>query len=554
MILYIDLETNMAHDTIWCAAYAIDDGDPVVTEDASVVRGLVARANKVVNHNLIGFDAPLLEQLWDVKVPFQKMQDTLVMSRLHDPCKDGGHSLAAWGTALGCNKGDFRDYDAGFSDEMAEYAKQDIVVTRKVYKNLLKVLKDDDFSDESIKLEHQVAYILKKQEQHGVMFDIFNALKLRDSLNLRMIDIEIEMQEAFPPIITPRIGKRGKPLSDHVEVFNPGSRQQIAKRLEGLGVKFTQQTDKGRAKVDEKVLAGIERPEARLIAEYLMLQKRVGLVDQWINYCKPTHRIHGGVITNGAVTGRMTHRTPNMAQVPSCSAPYGEQCRELFIVPKGYKLVGIDAAALELCMLAHYMNDPTFTTAVVSGKKEDGTDVHTVNMKAAGLPTRDLAKTFIYALLYGAGPGKIGRIAGGDYATGEELMSRFMENMPKLKDVLVMAKAKGREARMMIDGLDGRQLRIRSEHSALNTLLQGAGAIVMKKALVLFYNSLVSRKIPANFVLNVHDEWQLEVQEDYAEQVAQLGIEAIKKAGVDLRLACALDGEAKIGNNWAETH
>lgn len=554
MILYLDLETNMAHDTIWCAAYAVDDGEAEVTQDPAVLRSLVLKATKVVNHNLIGFDAPLLETLWDITVPFQKMVDTLVMSRLFDPCREKGHSLEAWGEELRCPKGDFRDYDAGFSAEMAEYAKQDIVVTRKLYKHLENLLKDEEFSADSIKLEHQVAYVIKRQEQHGVLFDIFKALALRDKLNLRMLEIEAEMQIVFPPIVTPRVGKKGKPLSDHVENFNPGSRQQIAKRLEGLGVKFTQKTETDRPKVDEKVLAEIDRPEAKLIAEFLMLQKRLGLVDQWIKCCTKSCRIHGRVITNGAVTGRMTHRNPNMAQVPSCSAPYGNECRELFIVPPGYKLVGIDAAALELCMLAHYMDDADFTSAVVSGKKEEGTDVHTMNMKAAGLATRDQAKTFIYAFLYGAGPGKIGRIAGGDYTAGMELIDTFMENMPKLKDVVKTAKAKGSQTRKMILGLDGRQLRIRSVHSALNTLLQGAGAIVMKKALVIFRNSLVTRKIPANCVLNVHDEWQLEVQEDYAEEVARLGIEAIKRAGVELGLKCPLNGEAKIGTNWAETH
>jgi DNA polymerase I-like protein with 3'-5' exonuclease and polymerase domains len=203
-------------------------------------------------------------------------------------------------------------------------------------------------------------------------------------------------------------------------------------------------------------------------------------------------------------------------------------------------------------MLAHYMRDEDFTKSVSEGTKDLGTDVHTRNMRAAGLDTRDQAKTFCYALLYGAGPGKIGSIVNGGYAEGQQLMSRFMASMPKFAQL--KSKVDRIASTGWLPGLDGRQMRIRSAHSALNTLLQGAGAVVMKKALVLFHNELTKAKLNVQMVANVHDEIQLECSEEDAERVGKMGVEAIKAAGEALGLRCPLDGEYKVGNSWKETH
>ena len=175
-----------------------------------------------------------------------------------------------------------------------------------------------------------------------------------------------------------------------------------------MGVTFTEETEKGSTIINEKVLEGIDLPEAKLIARYLMLQKRISQVSSWFDVVKPDGRVHGRVITNGAVTGRMTHISPNMAQVPNSGSEYGSECRELWTVEPGNKLVGIDASGLELRMLAHYMKDARYTDEILNG------DIHTANQKAAGLLNRNTAKTFIYAFLYGAGAAKIGAIVGSD--------------------------------------------------------------------------------------------------------------------------------------------
>ena len=405
----------------------------------------------------------------------------------------------------------------------------------------------------SVELEHQVAAIIHKQERHGFRFDEEKGRILLAQLSGEVADIEGELQSVFPPIVEERVSeKTGKPLKTKVTPFNPGSRQQIAERLQGLGVKFTQETEKGSTIVNEKVLEGIDLPEAKLIARYLMLQKRISQVSSWFDVVKPDGRVHGRVITNGAVTGRMTHHSPNMAQVPSSGSEYGKECRELWTVEVGNKLVGADASGLELRMLAHYMQDKAYIKTVCEGKQEDGTDVHTMNMKAAGLTSRNQAKTFIYAFLYGAGAGKIGSIIGGSSAEGHQLMTRFLRNTPALealKEVVSNAATKG-----WVRGLDGRHLMVRSEHSALNTLLQGAGAIVMKKALVILQKKINCGIINASFCANVHDEWQIEVPQEDAERVGKMAVESIEEAGKHFNLRCPLTGEYNVGNTWKDTH
>ena len=275
-----------------------------------------------------------------------------------------------------------------------------------------------------------------------------------------------------------------------------------------------------------------------------MYQKREAQIKSWLKVLGEDNRVHGFVIPNGTITGRMTHRDPNMAQVPNLSSPYGKECRECWIVPYGYKLVGIDASQLELRMLAHYMNDGEYTNEIING------DIHTANQKLAGLESRNQAKTFIYALLYGAGDEKLGTVVGGGSKVGAGLRQSFFDNLPSFRDLkrrVSTASEKG-----FLKGLDGRKIFVRSEHSALNTLLQGAGAIVMKQALLLFEESISNLK--ARIVANVHDEWQVEVHEEIADLVGELGVEAIIDAGEVLELKCPLDGEYNVGNNWAETH
>jgi DNA polymerase I-like protein with 3'-5' exonuclease and polymerase domains len=542
----IDIETDDLKATqIWCAVTQdVNSGEVKVWKSANGLQEYIGKQSVLIGHNIIGFDLPVLKKLWNLNTESIQVKDTLVMSRLLNPVIEKGHSLDAWGVRLGLKKGDFSDFANGLSEDMVEYCIQDVKITVELYNRLRTDLLE---WGESVDLEHEVATIVKEQEENGFKLDVPKAMSLLSAWQLELSTIEDELQEIFKPIVTERFSeKTGRRLKDKVEVFNPGSRKQIAERLVALGWKPTKFTEKGAIIVDEKVLQTVKRPEAASLLRFLLLQKRVAQVKSWIENVDEGGRVHGQVRTNGAITGRMTHSNPNMAQVPRVGTPYGEECRSVWTIEDGNVLLGADASGLELRMLAHYMNDDNYTKEILEG------DIHTKNMEAAGLTQRDQAKTFIYAFLYGAGPAKIGAIVGGGEREGKKLIESFLSNTPALQKL--RDKVNRLAEKEWLPGLDGRRLIVRSQHAALNTLLQGAGAIVMKQALILLHRKIINGKINARFVANIHDEWQIETTTEDADTVGFLAVQSIRQAGIRLRLRCPLDGEFKVGLNWAATH
>ena len=524
----------------------------------------------IIGHNILGFDSPIVEKFLGVTFKQHEIIDTLTLSRLYNPQLEDGHSLKAWGERLKFPKGDHDDWTK-LTPEMIKYCEQDCDVTHKVYDLLTERL--EKFGDTSVTLEHEVQKVIAKQTENGWLLDQRKCVDLLARLKQRKMEIEDEVHEKFKPLpvfikeITPKYNKDGrlstvglKFLSDcdrgfvsgsfsriDWPEFNLGSRQQIGRYLQFFGWKPETYTEKGNVIVDEAVLSKVKKiPEASLIAEYLLVQKRMAQIDSWLEGVEEDGRVHGYVNPIGAVTGRMTHSSPNMAQVPASYSPYGGECRSCWVVPKGYKLVGVDASGLELRMLAHYMDDKEYTHEVING------DIHTVNQNSAGLTTRDNAKTFIYAFLYGAGDAKIGSVVGGNSRDGAKLKKKFLDNTPSLRDL--RERVERSSQRGYLKGLDGRKLIIRSAHASLNTLLQSAGAIIMKKALTLLNEYAILHSIDYKFVGNIHDEFQAEVREDQVDNFGWLAVECIKSAGLKFNLRCPLDGEYKIGNNWAETH
>ncbi len=529
-------------------------------------------ANKLIGHNIVGFDIPMVEKFGGVKLGGKTVVDTLVLSRLFNPIREGGHSLEVWGSKLGLPKIEFEDYQ-NYSTDMLNYCVRDVQLNTLVFEQLKKESKG--FSKDSVDLEHELARILKQQEVNGFLFNDKEAELLLADLREKMGNIEREVHEVFKPKmidlkeVKPKLKQDGtlskQGLTDEeyeervktkditpfmrrkLQEFNLGSRKQIGEYLVEFGWKPKKFTPIGQPMVDERTLANIkEIPEARLIAKYLLLQKRIAQIDSWFEAQEDDSRVHGFVIPNGTITGRMAHRNPNMAQVPSLKSPFGKECRSCWIVPEGYKLVGIDASGLELRMLAHYMKDEEFTNEIING------DIHTFNQKLAGLESRDQAKTFIYALIYGAGDAKLGSVVGGSKRDGQRLRQHFFDNRPTFK--ALGDKVRRASQKKYIKGLDGRKIFVRHPHASLNTLLQGGGAIVMKRALAMLDSLITLQTLDARFVANIHDEWQMEVKEDLVDFVGNLAVDCIKTAGNYYNLLCPMDGEYKVGDNWSETH
>ena len=543
----LDIETDGFDPShIWCVGTEdVDTGETrlFLESDRLKFREFMRDVEEVLGFNVLQFDLPILDNLWGVRVPVDQVTDVLILCQLEQPGREGGNSLEAWGGRLRFPKMDMEkeDFYRGYTEDMGIYCMNDVRLTVKLYHHITSVM-SGRFSKDSIRLEHQVKAITSRQEVNGFYLDEFKAMSLSADFSERLTDITEKMQEIFPP--------KEIQLKTKVkyEPFNPGSRKQIAERLMERGWVPEKHTEKGNVVVDETTLASIDMDEAKVLAEYLMLQKRAAQVKSWLEAINPkTNRVHGRVLTLQTITGRMAHASPNMAQVPAVYSPYGAECRGCWTVPSDKKaLVGIDASSIELRMLCHYMKDEDYTTQVVSG------DIHTYNQQLAELPSRDQAKTFIYALLYGAGAAKIGSIIGKGAAEGQQIMDRFFLNLSSFQDL--KTKVNKAAERGWIAGLDKRTLHIRTVHASLNTLLQGGSAILMKRALVIFDKLIKEQGLNAIFVANVHDEWQLEVDKDHGDVVGKLGVDAIKRAGDYYKLRCPLDGEYKVGTSWAETH
>jgi hypothetical protein len=603
---------------------------------------LLMEQDRLIGHNIIRFDIPAIQKIypWFRVGRNTEIRDTLVMTKLRWPnlgeidkmaikkgkrppefptWMTGRHSLKAWGLRLGVLKKDYEGVWHSFTQEMEEYAAQDPVTNKALWDKCM----EHPVAAEAEELEQRVQHLIAMQVAYGFEFDVAAAEDLERILRGRKAELMDELREAFPPwyepvkkkgeieVFVPKANNRklgytkGVPLTKTKLVsFNPGSRVQIANRLRTLyewqPIEFT---DSGQPKVDETTLASLDHiPQAATLIDYLTVDKRLGQLAEgdkaWLKYVKEDGRIHGDVDPLGAITRRMTHSKPNVAQVPSIVnakglVPYGAESRRLFKVKPGYQLGGCDAEGLELRMLAHYMakhDNGDYGKAVVDGKKEDGTDVHTVNQKLIRLNSRNSAKTWIYAYLYGAGLLKLGMVIYEDMTAakreafnakyeagsvrekalarlGQQARKRVEEGLPalgKLQDsVKRLAKKNGK-----LPALDGSFLKVRSQHSALNTLLQGNGAIIMKKALVILADWLMDDGWEPNwltgewvrgedvmgFTANVHDEFQMEIPKHLVDEIGEKAKASIKEAGVQYGVRCPLAGSFDAGDSWADSH
>lgn len=611
MAIVFDVETNgllrQATKVHCICTYDTETKKATSYYGPSLTKGyeVLASASLLIGHNIIKYDLPVLKRITGKALCTGKLFDTYLVSTML--CKSlyatdvktrtlpqnywGKHSLAAWGYRLGVLKGDFgatTDW-AEFSMDMLKYCEQDVAVTVALYQYLLS--KVDSSLQRSLASEHQVWRIIAEQEEHGFPFDYEGASAFFEKLSLDIGQEKIRLRTLFPP----RYKKQGVPVASKrtqlrkvngvlcqytegalmqkvtLSEFNPCSGDDVAHWLiRRYNWKPSDFTETGKPKVTGDILSDLDYPEAQALARLQFLVKMASFLwgekeTGWLQiYDKETGCIHGNVNPNGAATSRMTHSSPNMAQVPSVKtsswnplrAEYGKLCRSFFKARDGYAIVGCDASSLELRCLAHYMakyDGGAYVNTVVKGNKDEGTDIHTVNQRFAGLPTRDLAKTFIYALIYGAGDAKIGSIMNGGAKQGSAMKQRFLDGLPALKslinDVQRAAKVRG-----YLRGIDGRIIAVESQHAALNRLLQSAGAIVMKYALINIDTWAKQEGIDFGFCANVHDEWQAEVRADQAQRFAELSVLAIEKATEDLDFRCPLTGEAHIGNTWADTH
>ena len=580
--IIFDIETDGFNPTKVHCLVLQKDGKEISFIGRDIPKGIEMLAdNLIVGHNVIKYDLPVLKRLYDYTHNPELVHDTLCLSRLiypdiansvdfkllannHiDKSVVGRHSLKAWGQRLKFYKGDYAEINdfLNFNKDMLDYCVQDVKLTSLLYKKLI----EKGFSKESVELEHEVANILKLQEDKGFGFDVSRAQDLHSklqgrshdlklSLENRIPDWQVDLGEFIPKVNNKKLGyKKGVAIRKSKTMkFNPSSRQQISNRLIELrNWKPKKFSETGLPIVDEEVLGHLDYPEARELNEYLLIEKRLGMLSDgknaWLKVVKDG-RVHTSYITN-ITTGRMSCRSPNLQQVPSINSPYGKECRELFIPSKGYVMVGADASGIEARSLGHYIYNYTggkeYVDLILNG------DIHTYNQKNLGLKERSLAKTILYAVLYGASARRVSEILDCDMHEAKIVLEKFYKVLPFLyeikSDIFHKVETKG-----YLIAIDKRILTIRSQHSALNALNQSCAAIIMKKALVILWDKL--KDIDAFVVANIHDEFQIEARPDVADDVGKLAVESIKEAGEHFNLRVPLGAEYRVGKNWAETH
>ena len=554
-------------------------------------------ADVLIGHNILFYDIPVLNKLFSVTFK-ARIIDTLICSRLIWPKEirftrdeefypqvppkyKGAHSLKSWGYRLSDEKIEFNDFSE-YSQEMLDYCIQDVRVNEKLWQHIIK----QNYSQAALFLEHEFATAINKQIRSGVPFDVDRCLDLVDVLRAKKEKLEKDLIDLFPPIkrseiFTPKVNnqkrgyQKGVPFEKiSYEHFNPGSRKQIIERLQAKYQWVPEgRTEKGNPKLDDTVLENLDFPEAKALAEYQLLKKRLGQIadgnNAWLKLVDNSNsRIHGDVITNGTITGRCSHRNPNCSQVPKVKSPYGNECRSLFHAPYDWEMMGFDAKGLEVRCLAGYLaiwDGGEYADIVVNPKKVGFENIHEYNMQKFGVNEKDKAKTLLYGILYGSGDLKAGKIFDSSETDEQKLrqigrtrIDDFMNSLPALKKL--REKIKDTLAtRGYLVGLDRRVLYCREDYKALNVLLQSAGSIIMKQVVVNIHNNIQQNlKLPYGDgweqLLMIHDEVQLTCTKEHKESIHKEVMKSFIQAGEFFNFKCKIEGDYKVGNNWAETH
>lgn len=605
----IDIETDGLNATrIWCIVLrniATGHRDIIASHDGRVghdwLRWLAAHPGCIlVGHNVVSFDVPTLNRLTGSTFPLDRCVDTLVLSYLYDPQMArpegltgtaGPHSLEAWGIRLRLHKGDWSDWTR-YSQEMLEYCIQDVEIVVVLFLRLTERMRKRGYSERSCKLEHEIRHVIDKQQRNGFYFDIRAAQDLLDELRERERSLEVPIRQLFPRTLEPvasyayRITKSGEPYASyqrHVDRypklehgrdgtytvydwqdFNIGSPVQRIEKLLSLGFKPTKFTKKGNPQVDEDTLvafakeSGVE--QVKMIADWLVLNGRGNMINTWLNAVDQTDsRIHGRVMSCGAASRRMTHNSPNTANIPSNEAAYGHECRSLWTVNNRDLdcLVGYDAKAAQMRCFAHFLPDPQ------AGRKywdqEFCPDPHQLNADLIGIARRPVKNVF-YANMFGAYPPKLATTAGrtGTRTELEEygtwIREKLYETTPGLRELTERAQAEFRSNGGFLECIDGGYVRCPAENAALNYKIQPAEAVLMKTAAVMIDKRSEERGIEQLKVADIHDEGQHQCRRGQAQEFGELCVQALRDAGEDLNLRVPFDGDFRIGNTWAQTH
>jgi len=629
-IRVFDTEANdlyPAVDRIWCGVFSDLDGKEIDKFPPSKMPEMIRFMNTcdvLIGHNVIGYDFPMMKKVLNY-VYKGKVVDTLLMSRLLEPKRRlppnaedkgaGPHSIYAWGYRVGLGKLEHNDWSA-YSEDMLERCTVDVEVNRRTYHALMKEAEGKGYGD-AFKLTFKLFQNIQEQEEYGWLVD--------QKLMHEHIKTLAEMMQEIDDLVIPHLPyilvieetkkdgilnyvkkpflKSGQYSKSVVPLFDDGS-LDVPNRIVGgcfSRVSFRKVDINSRNETVQFLLdsgwepkewnfnddgertspklskddpfEGVEGEAGRLVAKRVQCRHRKSLLEGLLELVRPDGRIASS-IASMAVTGRLTHR--GIVNIPAAKSFFGPELRRVFTCPEGKVLVSTDSDGNQLRQLAARMGDPGYIDALCNGDKDKGTDLHSVNQRAAGLDSRDDAKTFIYGFLFGAGDAKIGKIVRGNAARGKQLKEQFLAGLPALGAMQERLRAEWRATARkkyndrfkrweyfdgVITGLDGRPIKVASEHQILVYLLQSDEAVHMSAAYCWTVHQLKKKyrygPVPNSQVCMVcmmHDEYSLECDIDIAEDVKKISEEGIAWAGRYYGIKCPHVGQGKIGRTWFDVH
>ncbi len=606
MKIIYDIETNGLLDTvsnIWIAVTKNIETNEIVTfsdydPDSKPLNELIPYLNKaevIIGHNIIAFDNVILNKLLNWKPNNIKFIDTMLLSQMNNYRREGKHSLGNFGKLLNDAKGDFKEFDK-YSEAMKIYAIQDVNLNHKVYNYVVKeaheLIANRPTYKKALQTEHAIAELCSEQVKNKWKFNLLLAKKHYKYLTFEMKKIEDKVNPTLKPrkvfidkepktakyirngnfssvtcrMLSQFLGEEIQPNDTHKWNSNDtfqryemipadlGNMEQVRGMLLDSGWKPTQFTPKGEPKITPDSVDTIQGDLGKQILHYYSLRSRHSVLKGWIELAEENNgRVYVEAFNVGTPTFRQRHS--KIVNVPNVNSFFGKEMRELFTADDGKVMVGCDSAGNQIRALCHYLNSKDINEHVLNG------DIHQRTADIVGV-SRQLAKSLLYATIFGAGFAKLGKMVNGieDLEKGREVKNKLYVAFPGLKELnnrlnKFFYTTQNKDGMGFIPALDGRKIYAESSFKLLNYLLQAYEAITVKSAVVNAFKMFKDENLNVDMLGLIHDEVQVQTKPENIKRVKEIlsysfGDFITKELELNIQMA----GDAKEGNNWYETH
>ncbi|MFP4629306.1 MAG: DNA polymerase I [Desulfohalobiaceae bacterium] len=416
--------------------------------------------------------------------------------------------------------------------------------------------------------------ILRQQLQQAGLLDLMLLLELPlipilVRMEKRGVAVDLKALQDFLQQVEDQLQELSKRIQSHAgQEFNPRSTQQLAEILfSHLGLKPGRKTPGGAPSTSSQVLEGMQQqhPIIQDILRHRSLEKlRSTYLEPLPKLVDHKGRLHTHFNHLATATGRLSSSNPNLQNIP-IRGEFGPRMRACFVAGPGRSLVAADYSQIELRILAHMSQDPHLLQAFSQSQ-----DIHATTaallldkpQQEVDSEERRKAKTINFGLLYGMGPQKLARELGISLKQAKEFMHKYFSRLQKVSSFYTQVQEKAASQgyittlmgrRRLLKDINSRNenLAAQAKRLAINTLIQGSAADIIKLAMIQVDADPLLQKLKAELILQVHDELLLEVPR---EQAPQAGERIAWIMTETTQLSVPLIVEWGSGPNWAQAH